>query len=209
MREPEPVRVHDFEDKQLGKGVPYGVYDTGRNEGWVSVGTNHDTAEFAVAPIREWWKRMGSQNYPQAQELLITADAGGSNGYRPRLWKRELQELADETGLQITVCHFPPGTSKWNKIEHRMFSQITLNWRGRPLTTIETIVNLIANTTTSAGLTIQAALDNRTYAKGISITDHEMAELQLAPANFHGEWNYTITSRKSPVIETNTHAEQI
>jgi hypothetical protein len=207
--EPEPVRVHDFQDKQLGKGVPYGVYDTARNQGWVSVGNDHDTAEFAVSSIRQWWQHMGSSTYPQAKELLITADAGGSNGYRPRLWKRELQKLADDTGLRITVCHFPPGTSKWNKIEHRMFSRITENWRGRPLTSLEVIVNLIANTTTRTGLTIQAALDNNTYAKGISVSDDEMSAMQIKPADFHGEWNYTITSRNSALPQPSRYAAQI
>jgi hypothetical protein len=192
---PEPVRTHDFEDKDLGKGIPYGVLDLGRNQGWVSVGVDHDTAEFAVSSIRSWWLHMGKNLYPQARELLITADAGGSNSYRARLWKRELQRFADETGLSVKVCHFPPGTSKWNKIEHRMFCHITANWRGRPLESLEVIVNLIAGTTTRTGLNIQAALDLGTYEKGIEVSDQEMAELHLTPADFHGEWNYTITSR--------------
>lgn len=192
---PEPVRTHDFEDKELGKGIPYGVLDLGRNQGWVSVGVDHDTAEFAVSSIRNWWLRMGKNLYPQARQLLITADAGGSNSYRARLWKRELQKFADETGLIVKVCHFPPGTSKWNKIEHRMFCHITANWRGRPLESLEVIVNLIAGTTTRKGLNIQAALDLGTYEKGIEVSDQEMAALQLSPADFHGEWNYTITSR--------------
>lgn len=186
---------HDFEDPELGKFIPYGAFDENRNEGWVSVGVDHDTAEFAVSSIRNWWLRMGRKVYPLAQELLITADAGGSNGYRIRLWKRELQKLADDTGLTITICHFPPGTSKWNKIEHRMFCHITANWRGRPLSSLEVAVNLIGSTTTKKGLTIQADLDLGTYEKGIEVSDDEMARVQLKPADFHGEWNYTITSR--------------
>jgi hypothetical protein len=193
--QPEPVRTHDFEDPDLGKGIPYGVFDQGRNVGWVSVGVTHDTAAFAVASLRQWWTRMGSTTYPEAQALLITADAGGSNGYRTRLWKWELQRFADETGLTLTVCHFPPGTSKWNKIEHRMFCHITANWRGRPLTSLEVIVNLIANATTSKGLTIQAALDSHTYEKGIRVSDAEMSQVNLTPAEFHGEWNYSICPR--------------
>ena len=193
--EPEPVRTHDFEDKQKGKVTPHGIYDIGRNHGWVSVGIDHDTAEFAVDSLRHWWKRMGQPAYPQAQELLITADAGGSHSYRARLWKCQLQKLADETRLRISVCHFPPGTSKWNKIEHRMFCHITANWRGRPLETLEVIVNLIANTQTSKGLTIQADLNVNSYPKGIKVSDEEMARLNLTPANFHGEWNYCISPR--------------
>jgi hypothetical protein len=161
--------------------------DLSRNQGWVSVGVDHDTAEFAVSSIRSWWLRMGKNLYPQARELLITADAGGSNSYRARLWKRELQKFADETGLTVKVCHFPPETSKWNKIEHRMFCHITANWRGRPLESLEVIVNLIAGTTTRTGLNIQAALDLGTYEKGIEVSDQEMAELHLTPADFHGE----------------------
>jgi hypothetical protein len=206
---PELVRTHDFEDKELGKGIPYGVYDQGRNEGWVSVGVDHDTAEFAVSSIRNWWTRMGKTVYPDARELLITADAGGSNGYRPRLWKRELQKLADETGLTLTICHFPPGTSKWNKIEHRMFCHITANWRGRPLSSLEVIVNLIAGTTTQTGLNIQAALDRGVYEKGVRVSEDERSELQLKPADFHGEWNYTITSRNASVAQPNAHASEI
>ncbi len=193
--QPHPVNVHDFENKDLGKGIPYGVYDQGRNEGWVSVGVTHDTAEFAVASLRQWWTRMGRAAYPAATELLLTADAGGSNGYRTRLWKRELQRFADDTGLTLTVCHFPPGTSKWNKVEHRMFCHITQNWRGRPLSSLEVIVNLIANTTTSKGLAIQAALDSSTYEKGIRVSDAEMSQVNLKPAEFHGEWNYSICPR--------------
>lgn len=207
--QPEAVRTHDFEDKQLGKGIPYGVLDLGRNEGWVNVGVDHDTAEFAVASIRNWWTRMGKLAYPQARELLITADAGGSNSYRAKLWKRELQKFADETGLTLTICHFPPGTSKWNKIEHRMFCHITANWRGRPLTSLEVTVNLIAATTTKTGLSIQAALDLGAYEKGIEVSDEELAQVQLKPADFHGEWNYTITSRKTAAPQPNTSATQI
>tara|TARA_B100000315_G_C14518857_1_gene560554 strand:+ start:109 stop:1407 length:1299 start_codon:yes stop_codon:yes gene_type:complete len=196
---PELARMHDFEDKELGKGIPYGVYDTGRNEGWVSVGVTRDTAEFAVSSIHNWWLHMGKSVYAQARELLITADAGGSNSYRTKLWKRELQKFADETGLTLTVCHFPPGTSKWNKIEHRMFCHITANWRGRPLKSLGVVVSLIAATTTEKGLNIEAALDLGTYEKGIAVSDQEMAELRLTPADFHGEWNYTITSRNTPL----------
>jgi hypothetical protein len=195
--QPEPVRVHDFEDKQKGKVTPHGVYDIGRNQGWVSVGIDHDTAEFAVDSIRHWWRRMGQPTYPAARELLITADSGGSNSYRARLWKCQLQKLANETGLRITVCHYPPGTSKWNRIEHRMFCHITANWRGRPLETREVIVNLIANTQTSKGLTIQADLNVNSYSKGIKISDEEMARLNLTQADFHGEWNYSLSPRFS------------
>jgi Rhodopirellula transposase DDE domain len=195
--EPEPVRVHDFEDKELGKGIPYGIYDTGRNEGWVSVGVDHDTAQFAVSSIRNWWLQMGQKVYPHAQELLVTADAGGSNGYRVKLWKRELQKLANETGLRLVVCHFPPGTSKWNKIEHRMFCHITANWRGRPLSSLEVIVNLIAGTRTAKGLSIQAAVDMGSYERGIEVSDEEMSQIYLTPDNFHGEWNYTIAPANS------------
>jgi hypothetical protein len=192
---PELAPTHDFEDKELGKSIPYGIWDTSRNEGWVSVGVDHDTAEFAVASIQTWWTRMGKQVYPQARELLITADSGGSNSYRTRLWKRELQRWADETGLTLTVCHFPPGTSKWNKIEHRMFCHITANWRGRPLSSLEVIVNLIGSTTTKKGLKIQADLDLGIYPKGIEVSDEDLSKVCLKPADFHGEWNYTITSR--------------
>jgi len=200
---PEAVRTHDFEDKELGKGLPYGVLDLGRNQGWVSVGVDHDTAEFAVSSIRNWWRHMGQSLYPEARELLVTADAGGSNSYRARLWKRELQKFADNTRLSVQVCHFPPGTSKWNKIEHRMFCHITANWRGRPLESLEVIVNLIAATTTRKGLQIQAALDLGTYEKGIAVSDQEMAELQVSPADFHGEWNYTITPRNRALPNPN------
>jgi len=189
---PEEVETYDFPSLADGKGIPYGVYDMTRNQGWVSVGTDHDTAEFAVHTIRQWWLQMGAAVYPKAKELLITADGGGSNGSRNRLWKMELQHFANEIRMAVAVCHFPPGTSKWNKIEHRMFSHITKNWRGRPLTSHEVIVNLIANTTTDAGLTIQAALDSKEYFTGLKITDKEMKELKIKRHKFHGEWNYTI-----------------
>ena len=192
---PEPVLTHDFPDKELGKATINGVYDVGKNSGWVSVGTDHDTAEFAVETVRRWWKQMGSKSYPQARQLLITADAGGSNSYRSRLWKLRLQDLADETGLQISVCHFPPGTSKWNKIEHRMFCHITQNWRSRPLISHAVIVNLISRTTTQKGLSIQACLDTNLYPKGIKVKDKQMVNLDIRRAKFHGEWNYTIWSR--------------
>jgi hypothetical protein len=189
---PEKVKVHDFPDKRLGKAIPYGVYDLASNEGWVSVGIDHDTAQFAAASIRRWWTEMGSKRFPRASKLLITADGGGSNSSRNRLWKKSLQELADELELTLKVCHFPPGTSKWNKIEHRLFCFITKNWRGRPLTTYEVIVNLIASTTTKTGLVVQAALDSNQYETGITVTDEELARLRITPAKFHGEWNYTI-----------------
>jgi hypothetical protein len=192
---PDQVLTHDFQDKELGKVVPHGVYDLFRNEGWVTVGTDHDTSAFAMASIRMWWKRMGSRAYPKASQLLITADAGGSNDYRRRTWKLELQKLADETGLKIAVCHFPPGTSKWNKIEHRMFCHITQNWRGRPLTSHEVIVNSIANTTTTKGLKIRAILHTKPYPKGIEVPDDVFASLTIKPAPFHGEWNYTAVPR--------------
>jgi hypothetical protein len=194
--EPLEVNIHDFADKQLGKVIPYGVYDIGRNEGWVSVGVTHDTAEFAVETIRRWWKTMGSAVYPEATELLVTADGGGSNGSRVRLWKVELQRLANELGMTIQVRHFPPGTSKWNKIEHRMFCHITENWRGRPLTSHMAIVNLISNTKTAQGLSIKAALDKATYETGRKISNAEMKTLSLVRCPFHGEWNYRI--RPSP-----------
>jgi Rhodopirellula transposase DDE domain len=190
--EPTEVRVHDFIDRDLGKAIPYGVYDLQRNEGWVSVGVNHDTSEFAVESIRRWWLNMGKKVYPDARELLVTADGGGSNGARVRLWKRELQGLANDTGLTIHVCHYPPGTSKWNKIEHRMFCHITQNWRGRPLENLETVVNLIASTTTDAGLHIKAKLDKRNYRKGISVSPEEMDQLNLTFASTRGQWNYSI-----------------
>jgi len=192
--EPEEVQIHDFAKKHAR---PYGVYDQTRNEGWVSVGVDHDTAAFAVESIRRWWRWMGRKAYPAAEQLLITADAGGSNGVRIRLWKVELQKLADETGLQITVCHFPPGTSKWNKIEHRLFSYISQNWRGRPLLSHEVVVNLIANTKTKQGLKVRAKLDTNQYPSGIKITDEEMAAVLLKPEKFHGEWNYNILPNAS------------
>jgi hypothetical protein len=195
--QPVPVRVHDFEDAQLGKAIPYGVYDLRANRGWVSVGIDHDTAEFAVATVRQWWQRMGQRMYPQARQLLLTADGGGSNGSRNRLWKVALQEFADRTGLEISVCHFPPGTSKWNKIEHRLFSCITENWRGQPLLSHAVIVNLIANTTTATGLKVKAGLDKRRYPAGKRVSDEQMRQLNLHPADFHGEdWNYTLKPRK-------------
>ena len=190
---PEEVRVHDFLDRQLGKAIPYGVYDVTANQGWVSVGVDHETAAFAVASVRHWWERMGRPTYPTATELLITADSGGGNGSHIRLWKTELQRLADETGLRISVCHFPPGTSKWNTIEHRLFCHITENWRGRPLVSLAVIVNLIGNTTTRAGLQVRAELDPALYPTGVKVADAEFATVQLQPAAFHGDWNYTIT----------------
>lgn len=193
---PERVRVYDFPDPVLGKVCPYGVYDMTTNTGWVSVGIDHDTAQFAVASIRRWWMQMGQSLYAKARKLLITADGGGSNSSRSRLWKVELQGLADETGLRIHVCHFPPGTSKWNKIEHRMFCHITENWRGRPLIDHEVIVQLIGNTTTDTGLTIQAELDQNAYPTGIAISDQQMKALNLSRAKFHGkDWNYIIKPR--------------
>jgi hypothetical protein len=195
--QPETVQDHDFPDKQLGNVRPYGVYDQSANTGWVNVGTDNDTAEFAVESIRKWWLKMGAVRYPDAVELLITADCGGSNGYRVRLWKVALQAFVNETGLCISVCHFPPGTSKWNKIEHRMFSHISMNWRGKPLTSHEVIVNLIGNTTTRTGLTITAELDTKVYPKGIKITDEELAKVNLTRAAFHGEWNYKVSANCS------------
>ena len=189
---PRRVRTHDFRDKELGVGIPYGVYDLTRNDGWVSVGIDHNTAEFATESVRRWWERMGSLVYPAAKELLITADGGGSNGSRVRLWKWMLQRLADRLGLAITVCHFPPGTSKWNQIEHRMFCHITENWRGRPLVSRAVIVNLIGHVRTSEGLRIEAELDTHSYPKGIKVSDEELAEIRLQRAKFHGDWNYTI-----------------
>ena len=190
---PEAVNVHDFIDPELGRAVPYGIYDIADNKGWVSVGTDHDTASFAVQAIRRWWTAMGHERYPQASRLLISADGGGSNGYRVRLWKIELQALADELRIPITVCHLPPGTSKWNKIEHRLFSFITLNWRGKPLRSFKTIVQLIAATTTAAGLTVRAELDERKYPKGVKISEAQLAKVQITRHTFHGDWNYTIT----------------
>jgi len=188
----ERVRVHDFIVKEDGKAIPYGVYDLTRNAGWVGVGIDHDTASFAARTIRRWWRVMGQPAYPRAKSLLITADSGGSTGARLRLWKWELQRLADATGLKITVCHLPPGTSKWNKIEHRLFSFISANWRGRPLTSLVAIVNLIAATTTEAGLRVRAEIDKGQYPEGREIADEEMAQVRLRPHRFHGDWNYTI-----------------
>jgi len=197
--DPEQVKVHDFIDPELGKANPYGVYDLTANTGWVSVGTDHDTASFAVNTIRSWWTTTGHQAYPGASRLLITADGGGSNGYRTRLWKTELAALADQTGLAITVCHLPPGTNKWNKIEHRLFSHISMNWRGRPLTSHEVIVNTIAATTTRTGLTVHAELDTNQYPTGVKIPDHQMRALDadgvLTRHDFHPEWNYTCDVR--------------
>jgi hypothetical protein len=192
---PEQVRVHDFIDKDLGKVAPYGVYDLTANEGWVSVGINHDTAEFAVQSIKRWWLEMGRALYGKAKRLLITADCGGSNGYRVRLWRVELQRLADELGLQVQVCHFPPGTSKWNKIEHRMFCHITNNWRGRPLLTRQVVVNLIGSVSTAQGLRVKAALDENTYEAGINVSKAELAAVIIERDEFHGEWNYRIRLR--------------
>ncbi len=193
---PEEVRVHDFLDPELGKAIPYGVYDIVNNQGWVSVGISHDTAQFAVNSIRTWWMRMGRQRFPRLREMLITADGGGSNGHRSRLWKLSLQELADELGIRLRVCHFPPGTSKWNKIEHRLFSFITSNWRGRPLISHQTIVNLIAGTRTRAGLVVKAALDRKQYDTEMKVDDETLARLRITPDPFHGEWNYVITPRR-------------
>ena len=193
--QPVKGRRKDFIDKQLGKGIPYGVYDITANNGWVSVGIDHDTAQFAAESLRRWWQHMGARVYPRAKELLVTADAGGSNGYRIRLWKVAVQELADAIGLRISVCHFPPGTSKWNKIEHRMFCHITENWRGKPLVSRAVIVNLIGNTKTRTGLTINAELDENTYPTGIKVSAAELAAVRLKPATFHGDWNYTILPR--------------
>ena len=201
---PEQVNVHDFLDPELGKAIPYGVYDIAANTGWVNVGVDHDTSQFAVATIRNWWRQAGSRAYPNARRLLITADGGGSNGYRTRLWKVELARLAAETGLEITVCHLPPGTSKWNKIEHRLFAHISMNWRGRPLISHEVIVQTIAATSTSTGLTVSAELDTADYPSGIKITDREMKDLDshsLQRHDFHGEWNYTLCATRRDEIE--------
>jgi hypothetical protein len=193
---PEAVNVHDFIDPKLSRAVPYGVYDINNNVGWVSVGTDHDTACFAVNAIRRWWRTMGKKRHPKAKRLMITADGGGSNGYRVRLWKVELQKLADELRLPITVCHLPPGTSKWNKIEHRLFSFITINWRGKPLRSYRTIVQLIAATTTGTGLRVRAELDENKYPKGIKVSDAQLASVNLSLHSFHGDWNYTIAPRR-------------
>ena len=190
---PEAVNVHDFIDPKLGRAVPYGIYDIGDNKGGVSVGTDHDTASFAVHAIGRWWLTMGQNRYPNATRLLVTADGGGSNGHRVRLWKVELQALANTLRIPITVCHLPPGTSKWNKIEHRLFSFITINWRGKPLRSFKTIVQLIAATTTTAGLTVRAELDENKYPKGVKVPDAAFDSLKLARHPFHGDWNYTIS----------------
>jgi transposase len=190
--EPREVDTHDFPDPRKGKAVPYGVYDLRHNEAWVTVGVSSDTAEFAVAAIRCWWKRLGRRRHRQAKRLLITADSGGSNGSRNRLWKVTLQKLSNQTGLEIEVCHFPPGTSKWNKIEHRLFCHVTRNWRGRPLESCQIVVNLIGSTTTQTGLEVHAELDPRTYEKGRKVSDLELAQVNLTPSRFHGEWNYVI-----------------
>ena len=186
------VSVYDFIDKEKGKAAPYGVYDIAQNEGWVSVGISHDTAEFAVSSISNWWNKMGKENYPQANKLYINADGGGSNGSRNRLWKVMLQQFAQDTGLEIRVSHFPPGTSKWNKIEHRLFSFITMNWRAKPLVSLQTIVSLIASTTTKTGLKVKAAADDKIYQTAIKVTEEQMKKINLTKDDFHGEWNYII-----------------
>jgi len=196
--QPEKVKIHDFIDPDEPKAIPYGIYDVARNHGWVNVGCDHDTASFAAGSIHRWWLAMGSRVYPQAREVLICADAGGSNGYRIRLWKVELQALADTTGLRVTVCHLPPGTSKWNKIEHRLFSHISMNWRGRPLTSHEIVVKLIGATVTKTGLKVKARLDKGKYPTKVKVTDAQMRTLNIRPHAFHGEWNYTITPRPKP-----------
>jgi hypothetical protein len=195
--EPELVDVHDFPDRAVGKAIPYGVYDVVNNSGFVNVGTDHDTPVFAVTSIETWWKRMGRQRYPNATGLFLTADAGGSNGYRSRVWKYELQRFSDRTGLAVHVSHFPPGTSKWNKVEHRLFSFITMNWRGKPLRTYETIVSLIGNTTNSGGLVVKARLDRRNYPTGKTITDDQLRDVRMERHAFHGDWNYTIRPREA------------
>ncbi len=192
---PEKVNVHDFPEAGVGKAIPYGIYDVGRNLGWVNVGRDHDTASFAVESIRRWWRALGAALYPQAKQLLICADAGGSNGYRTKLWKLELQSLADAAGLEVSVCHLPPGTSKWNKIEHRLFSHISMNWRGRPLVSHEVIVELIGSTTTQSGLRVTAQLDTGAYPTKVQVSDEQMAQVQLRRHRFHGEWNYSIRPR--------------
>jgi len=198
---PKRSWFHDFLIRELGRAAPYGVYDMAQNVGWVSVGIDHDTSAFAVETIRRWWYSMGRPTYPNAKRILITADSGGSNGSRVRLWKLELQRLADETGIEISVCHLPPGTSKWNKIEHRLFSFITQNWRGKPLVSHEVIVNLIARTTTDTGLEVRCELDTNSYPKGIKVSDQDMARINITRHDFHGEWNYTI-GPQSPKTDT-------
>jgi transposase len=201
-RRPVKVKTHDFPDKNKGKAVPYGVYDIGQNEAWVNVGVSHDTAEFAVASIRQWWRRLGCRRYggAQARRILITADSGGSNSPRVRLWKYELQKLSDELGLEIEVCHFPPGTSKWNKIEHRVFCHVTRRWRGEPLTSYEIVVQLIGSTRTETGLEVHAELDEREYRKGVKVSDDEYQSINIKPCKFHGDWNYVIKPRVNPPI---------
>ncbi|MCX6832080.1 MAG: ISAzo13 family transposase [candidate division Zixibacteria bacterium] len=189
---PEDVRVHDFQDKELGKAIPYGVYDIASNEGWVNVGIDHDTSQFAARSILLWWQEMGQRRFPRATRLMITADGGGSNGSRSRLWKMALQDLATELNMTLSICHFPPGTSKWNKIEHRLFSFITQNWRGKPLRSLQAIVNLIGSTSTKGGLIVKAHLDTNQYDTGIQVSEVEMARLRICPHDFHGEWNYTV-----------------
>jgi transposase len=193
---PERVQVHDFIDKKVGKAIPYGVYDVGRNTGWVNVGCDHDTSTFAVESIWQWWNRMGQAAYPAAKKILICADAGGSNGYRLKLWKAELQAFATKTGLEVTVCHLPPGTSKWNKIEHRLFSYISMNWRGQPLVSHEVVVKLIGATTTKTGLKVEAQLDQKQYPTKVKVPKETMAQINLRPHEFHGEWNYTVKPAK-------------
>jgi transposase len=199
---PDRVEVHDFPDPEVPKAIPYGVYDIGADEGWMSVGSDHDTASFAVNAIRRWWQTMGHERYRKAKRLLITADAGGSNGYRNRLFKLELASLAAETGLEITVCHYPPGTSKWNKVEHRLFSFVTINWRGRPLTSYRTIVELAAATTTRTGLKVRAEWDGGSYETGTTVTDKELKALPITPHEWHGEWNYTVAARRPRTSQT-------
>jgi len=197
-KSPEPVNVHDFPDKELGKAIPYGIYDVSANTGWVSVGTDHDTSAFAVQTLRRWWETIGRASYPDADRLLICADGGGSNGSRVRAWKIEMAKFAADTGLRVTVCHLPPGTSKWNKIEHRLFSQITMNWRGRPLISHQVIVDLIAATTTITGLTVQCVLDTNEYPIGVKYTDADIDALPLTRHDFHGDWNYTLSPPDTP-----------
>jgi hypothetical protein len=194
---PENVEIHDFIDPKLKRAVPFGVYDINNNAGWVSVGTDHDTASFAVNAVRRWWRTMGRKRHPKAKRLMVTADSGGSNGYRVRLWKVELQKLANELKYPITVCHLPPGTSKWNRIEHRLFSFITINWRGKPLRSYRTIIQLIAGTTTDAGLIVRAELDESKYPKGVKVSDLQLAAVHLSRHAFHGDWNYTISPKSN------------
>jgi transposase len=207
--EPVEVNTHDFLDRQAGKAIPYGIYDTGTNTGWVNVGTDHDTAAFAVASIRRWWQAQGQSSYPKASRLLITADAGGSNGYRTRAWKTELAALAAETGLTITVCHLPPGTSKWNKVEHRLFAHISMNWRGRPLTSHEVIVNSMAATTTRTGLQVHAELDPGSYPTGVKIGDAQVDALPMSRHRFHGDWNYTLHPREPTSSSRRPHQSRL